>query len=187
MTSLYIDDELHLDQKGEFIDRIHGDDSYYKEARELLEQERLLRSDVFEPQPEEHLPVSAKWPGRLKKIMRFLWRPFGFVAVAVTCALLVMVIQSIQRPGQKLNRFVIYRPDVTMVEITGSFTKWERVPLQKIGGSGYWEVLLNVPTGEHRFTYILNGENPYADPTVLSVENDDFGGVNSIINIGNES
>lgn len=183
MTSLYIDDELSLDKKCDFVDRIHDDTSFYTETKELLDQERLVRSEMFESRPETKFSVRFQW----SRIIKFLWRPIGFIAVAAACAIVVMAIHTEQRPKHKLNRFLIYRPDVARVEITGSFTKWQRVPLQKIGTSGYWEVILNVTKGEHRFIYILNGDQPYADPTVLSVENDDFGGINSIINIGNRS
>ncbi len=52
--------------------------------------------------------------------------------------------------------------------------------MNKIGTSGYWEITLNLIEGEHRFTYILEGREPFADPTILTRESDDFGGENSI-------
>lgn len=183
MVSLYIDDELSLEEKSEFIERIHKDSSYYVETKELLDQERLIRSDMLEFEPETKFSIPFQWSG----IIRFLWRPIGFAAVAAACAILVMAVHTPQRHDQKVNRFVIYRPDVSRVEITGSFTGWQRVPLQMVGNSGYWEVSLKLSKGEHRFTYILDGDQPYADPTILSVENDDFGGMNSIIKVESKS
>jgi len=81
------------------------------------------------------------------------------------------------------HRFVIYRPDVTKAEIAGTFTGWQRIPINRIGVSGYWDITLSLPSGEHRFTYILDGEKRFADPTVLARELDDFGGRNSIISV----
>ena len=97
---------------------------------------------------------------------------------------LVLVLSSPQVPLQP-NRFVIYRPDVTRAEITGSFTDWQRIPMQAVGSSGYWEIVLALPEGEHRFSYILNGHGSYPDPTILTREQDDFGGQNSVIFVGN--
>ncbi|UCD87106.1 MAG: glycogen-binding domain-containing protein, partial [Desulfobacterales bacterium] len=55
------------------------------------------------------------------------------------------------------------------------------IPMNRAGSSGYWEVTLDVAQGEHRFTYILDGHQRFADPTILIREQDDFGGENSIL------
>ena len=55
--------------------------------------------------------------------------------------------------------------------------------MEKIDGSGYWEISLNIADGEHRFTYILDGSERFADPTARMREQDDFGGENSILSI----
>jgi 1,4-alpha-glucan branching enzyme len=60
---------------------------------------------------------------------------------------------------------VLFEPVAERVELTGSFTGWQRVAMQRIGDSGYWQLNLPVPAGEHRFAYILNGERRMADPT----------------------
>jgi 1,4-alpha-glucan branching enzyme len=79
------------------------------------------------------------------------------------------------------HRFVLYQPDVSRVEISGSFLDWEAVPMKKSGTSGYWEVVLQLPAGEHRLCYILEGSRRIADPTIPIREKDDFGGENSIL------
>ena len=43
---------------------------------------------------------------------------------------------------------------------------------------------LPVAPGEHRFAYILDGERQMADPTLPALEQDDFGGENSILSVG---
>jgi 1,4-alpha-glucan branching enzyme len=106
------------------------------------------------------------------------------LASAAAAALILFFIPShpIQNPATS-HRFVIYRPDVTKAEITGTFTDWQRIPMNRIGSSGYWDITVNLPSGEHRFTYILDGEKRFADPTVQARELDDFGGRNSIISV----
>ncbi|MBI9083696.1 MAG: glycogen-binding domain-containing protein [Desulfobacterales bacterium] len=86
-------------------------------------------------------------------------------------------------PVQKFNRFVIYEPAAHRVELTGSFTGWQRTAMKPVGNSGYWELNLKVPFGEHRFAYILDGARQMADPTLPVREKDDFGGENSILNV----
>ena len=76
---------------------------------------------------------------------------------------------------------MLYRPDVQQAEIAGSFTGWQPRPLRRLGASGYWEIVLDLPEGEHRFAYILEGSRRIADPTVPIREKDDFGGENSIL------
>ena len=66
-------------------------------------------------------------------------------------------------------------------EIAGTFTNWQRIPLQPAGLSGYWEITLEIPPGEHAFSYILDGNKILADPTIDVQEEDDFGTINSIL------
>ena len=51
----------------------------------------------------------------------------------------------------------------------------------QVGKSGYWQITLDVPPGEHRYSYTLDGSRQLADPTVESRESDDFGAENSIL------
>lgn len=105
-------------------------------------------------------------------------------SMAAAIAILILFLWSPQAVLQP-NRFVIYRPDVTRAEITGSFTNWQRIPMQAVGSSGYWEIVLALPEGEHRFSYILDGQDSFPDPTILTREQDDFGGQNSVLLVGN--
>lgn len=179
MVSLFIDDELTLDLKHDFVENIHNDQEFYLETIDFIDQEKLLRGDVVDRVPDTgYVEQSFK-----NRFFRSVMRPLAYgLAGAATMVLVVWMswVNHAQIPAH-MNRFVIYRPDVTKVEIAGSFTGWERIPLTSLGQSGYWEVTLEVPTGVHRYTYILEGETPFADPTILAVESDDFGGINSIL------
>jgi hypothetical protein len=177
LVSQYIDDELTLDEKIEFVEEVHGSRSLKDEAVELLRQEKLLRAE-----PVEHIPERALKANR-PRILRFV-RPAVLAATAAAAALIFFLFPfAPQTPPETSYRFVVYRPDAGRVDIAGSFTGWNAVPMRKVGDSGYWEGTFNLPRGEHRFIYLLNGGERLPDPTILTREGDDFGGENSVLSI----
>jgi hypothetical protein len=177
LISMFIDNELDLDEKIDFVERIHADRDFKNESIEFLNMEKIIRADVVDRIPAFKMKMKKK---RIPSVFRWmgLWVP---AATAVLIAFFVLY-----HPEQVRNashRFVIYRPDVTKAEIAGTFTGWRRIPLNQVGNSGYWDITISLPGGEHRFTYILDGEKRIADPTVAARELDDFGGQNSIISV----
>ncbi|MGD8882927.1 MAG: glycogen-binding domain-containing protein [Desulfobacterales bacterium] len=177
LISKFIDNELDLDDKIEFVDRVHEDRIFKDESIALLGMEKIIRADVVDRIPS--LKVKIK-----NKRFSFGLRPMGLLVSAAAAALILFFILSHpQQNPATLHRFVIYRPDVTKAEIAGTFTGWQRIPMNRIGSSGYWDITVNLPSGEHRFTYILDGKKRFADPTVPTRELDDFGGRNSIISV----
>lgn len=179
IISLFIDNELNLDDKIEFLERISSSPSYKNEAIRFLNQEKLLRSDVVEP---TSIPaIKTK-----QKRSNFFFRPLTLIPTAGALAATILILFSVyaRSPDPMIPyRFVIYRPDVTQVEITGSFTGWKRIPMEQMGASGYWEIILKIPQKEHRFTYIAEGNQRFPDPTIPAREEDDFGTENSVLNI----
>ena len=177
IISTYIDDEMSLDEKIGFIEKIRIDTVFTNKAVDLLRQEKYIRSDVV-----KHLPVFKITPGfNWKNLFRPFFQPMGVVASALATILLFLLLYTPQAPPDLIaQRFVIFRPDVHQVDITGTFTDWERIPMNKIDDSGYWEIRLNLTQGEHRFAYILENRQSFADPTMPDREMDDFGGENSI-------
>jgi len=177
LISMFIDNELSLDEKIQFVEHVHGDEAYKDESIELLNQEKTIRSDVMERIP----PLTLK---TRKRSGISLFRPIGMVAAAAVLTVFILYLfMPVKEHTNIPYRFVIYRPDVAKVEVVGSFTGWRRVPMEEIDGSGYWEISLNIADGEHRFTYILDGSERFADPTARMREQDDFGGENSILSI----
>lgn len=178
---MFIDDELDLDDKAAFVERAHGDASFREETLALLHQEKLLRSDVTVSVPDA--TIREKMNLRVPRWSAIL-RPAGMLGSAIAAAL-VVVLLFVSYPHDARttvsHRFILYRPDLTRVELAGSFNEWRPIPLEKIGESGYWEVTMDLPPGEHRFSYILEGDRKYADPTIITREQDDFGGENSIL------
>ena len=181
MISMFIDDELDLDEKISFIETVLKDTSFKDEALQLLHQEKHIRGEVV-----EHIPsVEVKVPFNWKRFFRPFFQPMGLVASALV-AIVIFLLFSIPSPtpGRITKRFVIYKPDVRQVEIAGNFTDWKRIPMQRISNSGYWEISFELMKGEYRFTYILEGRQPFADPTILAREPDGFGTENSIFYVG---
>ena len=176
--SMFMDNELALDEKIEFVKKVHKDEEFYHESMELLEQEKLIRSEPIARVP----AVQFKERKSLFNIPVF--KSFGLLASGgAVAAVILLFLFSLQESPiiSSPYRFIIYKPEVSKVEISGSFIEWEVLPLNRIGSSGYWEIELDVPQGEHRYTYILEGGEKVADPTMLTREQDDFGGVNSIL------
>jgi hypothetical protein len=175
--SMFIDNEMNIDDKIEFVETVQKDKSFSDEVLELLHQEKLIQGDVV-----EHIPFAeVKTPFNWKRFFRPFIQPMGLVASGLAAAVIYLILTVPSAvPDPVMKRFVIYKPDVSQVEITGSFTEWKRVPMQEIGNSGYWEINYELKEGEHRFTYLLEGQQPFADPTILTREPDGFGGENSI-------
>ena len=176
LISSYIDDELDLDEKIEFVETVHEQVAFKDEAVDLLHQEKQVRGEVVDRVP----PVTLREKRRLAVSF---WRPAGIFAAGLAAALLIMFFVTPQQEQTLLtaHRFVLFQPDVSGVEITGSFLGWEAVAMKKSGTSGYWEAVLEVPAGEHRLCYILEGGRRIPDPTIPIREKDDFGGENSIL------
>ena len=181
IISGFIDDELSHAEKISLVSRIRDDSDFAAETAALLEQEILLRSEVV-----DRPPVFRSQPlGFWKQVVLPLFRPSSLITAASAALIAVVLLWPSQRPIPASNpqRFVLYRPDARFVEIAGSFSEWQRIPLRKIGNSGYWEVTIDLPKGEHRFSYILEGRKRIPDPTVLLKEDDDFGGSNSVLRV----
>lgn len=189
LISMFIDNELGLREKVEFVKAVRRDDEFYEESVALLDQEQMIRSDMdmdaigpaLQTAPAIRFEKKRKW-FHLPDLPTI--KPFAFLtsagAMAVVVVLLIIGLHASPISAVPY-RFVIYEPDVNTVEISGSFTDWEVLPMKKVGATGYWEIELDVPKGEHRYSFILEKEKRIADPTVFARELDDFGGENSIL------
>jgi len=186
LISLYIDNELDLDEKIDFVESVHNDRSLKEEAIGLLAQEKLLRTDMVTKMPAAK-SITRKSPWKIN----FLPFRHPLLAAGATFALLTITGLFLWRsdpflpaPGQGVEqRFVIYRPNAGNLAIMGNFTDWSPLPMEKIGASGYWSITLHLEPGEHHYSYRMEDGQQIADPTIPLRETDDFGGENSIINI----
>lgn len=182
LISQYIDDELDLDEKIVFVQTVHADGRFADEAVALVQQEQRLRAvptDVL-----ARVPHSLSLPAA-KPSPRWWW-PVGGLGVAAAMAGLLLFLWQAPTPQAPLveqRRFVLYLPEVDRASLVGTFTGWQPVAMERIGGSGYWTLTLQVPTGEHRYSILVDDGRLLADPTVATREQDDFGGENSVIEV----
>lgn len=187
LISMYIDNELNLGEKIDFVEQIHKDKSYKDSARSFLEQEKILHVAIRQQSPK--IPQPERRSSLLSPVLNN--------KVRVACAVSLLALFSFffqhqlqtpknyeMKPVSVKHRFVIYQTGIQQAEITGSFTNWQRLPLQPSGTSGYWETTLQIPSGEHKFIYILDGSTLFSDPTISAQELDDYGTKNSILSIG---
>ena len=177
MISMFIDDELDFDEKIELVETVHANAAVKNEIVSLLHNEKLLRSPVVTRSPVVEAPSQPKRNF-------FIWRSAAAFVSGLAAALIILFFAL---PEHKISsfpyRFVIYEPDVNQVNIAGSFTGWKRLPMKKMGTTGYWEITLDLQEGEHRYSYILESGAQIPDPSVLTREKDDFGGENSVLDI----
>lgn len=184
LISMYIDNELSIEDKIVFIEHIRADQSFTEDAVSLLKQEKALRSYLPEQAPARALPFPEQ-----TKFSLFASKSFG-LALAASLLIMVALFFTFKQPSDTnfhpsaagyQHRFVLFQSGSKQIEIAGSFTNWQRIPLQPAGSSGYWEITLEIPPGEHAFSYILDGNEILADPTIPAQEKDDFGTINSIL------
>ena len=181
LGSMYIDNELDLEEKVQFIEKIHSEHDFYQQTVDLLVQEKQLRTV-----PEKLLiPVETRKRFDLKNWFGKIFRPLVYAGAGSAFASLVLFAQWPVSNNQlsAVNRFVIYEPAASRVELTGTFNGWQRVAMHQIGTTGYWELNVQLSSGEYRFAYILDGSRRMADPTQPTREKDDFGGENSILRV----
>ncbi|HSO67022.1 MAG TPA: glycogen-binding domain-containing protein [Desulfatirhabdiaceae bacterium] len=177
LISQFIDNELDLNEKIVFVETVHSDPVFTQDALSLLQQEKILTMPV--PVNRPILKLSSIKPRRSFGLF-FKSLSTGLATAAVTLFLLwpKTTIQPVS------HRFVIFAPEIGQAEIAGSFSNWKPLSMKPAGQRGYWELSLDLPPGEHRYSYLLDGNRRTADPTTLLKEEDDFGSVNSIIRIG---
>ncbi|MGD8667024.1 MAG: glycogen-binding domain-containing protein [Desulfobacterales bacterium] len=178
MISMFIDDEMNIDEKIEFVTTIHADAAVKDETIGLLQQEKMIRDRVVDRIRE------ARFDVRPELNLRF-WKPAAAFIGGLAAALLIVFFNppETERMATVPYRFVLYQPDAGQVELAGSFSGWKTLPMKKMGISGYWEVIVDLYPGEHHYSYILEGGRRIPDPTILTREKDDFGGENSILDI----
>ncbi len=186
LISAYIDDELDLHEKTLFVEAIHAEKDFKERTVALLNQEQRLRAEVVTRTPESGVH-------RSRTSVRRILAPFGSFAAGLAAAMLLILVWMPREEGIEGDRclhpyrFVIFQPDARRVELAGSFNAWRKIPLNPAGRSGYWEITLDLPEGDHRFSYIIEGNQRLADPTLPNRETDDFGGENSILTLKQET
>ncbi len=190
LISQFIDNEMDLDEKITFVEKVHENQQFSTETITLLKQEKLLREIPLAALHKVSRTMTMIPAFSRFKLFRQWWQPLsGFAAIILIIAAGWLLTDQQLPPGAQQGeyRFVLYQPQVQQAEIIGTFTDWSPVPMQKIGQTGYWTLTLKVPQGEHRYSYLIENDGRIADPSVAAREQDDFGGENSVIIIGRDN
>jgi 1,4-alpha-glucan branching enzyme len=78
--------------------------------------------------------------------------------------------------------FEYFRPTAASVELLGDFNGWETSGLHMTRDKrGWWRLRMAMAEGDHRFSYLVNGETREADFAAYGVEANRLGGWNSVI------
>ncbi|MFT5700035.1 MAG: hypothetical protein ACI8ZB_002906 [Desulforhopalus sp.] len=189
LISLFIDDEMKLDEKIIFVETVHSSKHFAEEAVTLLEQEQLLCTmPTTLSEPVLNRPHEIHYGLWFDIVRSWLQPAAGFVTALLLVGLSFLFIPEPPtiNPLEE-HRFVLYLPQADQAKIVGTFTNWNPVSMKKIGTSGYWDLTLNIPQGEHRYSYMVEDGSQMLDPTVVAREHDDFGGENSVIIVGGEN
>lgn len=82
-------------------------------------------------------------------------------------------------PGVSLEpvQFVLVAPTAHSVAVVGDFNDWgaDDSALVATNHQGVWSVTAPVPTGVHRYAFVVNGKEWVADPSAPRSAGDDFG------------
>ncbi len=187
LISKYIDDQMNLDEKIDFVKEVKKDDGFYSETLEMLNQEKLLTFDVEYPEPlKVRVPIEKKKP-----VLRYLYPAVAIAAMIVLVfafALRTYKTNYIRRVAATTNevtyRFVYYNPSAKSVQIAGSFTNWKKVSMKRIDSTGYWEAYVKLPkNGIYKYNFIINGKKVIHDPTNPVRIYNGFGGVDSVLRL----
>jgi len=138
LISQFIDNELNLDEKIEFVQEVRQSEDFTSEALEMLEQEKLLEKTYNTPAPS--LPKAKQKP---KVIKVSFANTASLTALAASLLLVVKVFfltPETMPDNKELHRFVLHMPGAENVSVAGSFSAWQNIKMQQAGGSGYWQV-----------------------------------------------
>jgi len=72
------------------------------------------------------------------------------------------------------------------VAVVGSFNGWspEAAPMSDPDGDGTWEARLELEPGLYTYKFLVDGRAWYPDPAASEQADDNFGGVNSLLRVG---
>ena len=95
LISMFIDDELDLDEKVEFVETVHVNRGFKDETVDLLGQEKLLRGDMVGRVPAPRLEVP-------KKTAPAWWRPLAALSAAL--AMVAVFFFLVPHPATRIQQ-----------------------------------------------------------------------------------
>jgi 1,4-alpha-glucan branching enzyme len=103
----------------------------------------------------------------------------GLLMVACTA------IKPVERSasGTKSVKLTLAAPAAKSVAVAGSFNEWSTVaqPMTAKDSDGAWSIRLDLPRGEYRFMYVIDGREWLTPPVADDFVDDGFGQKNGIL------
>ncbi len=82
------------------------------------------------------------------------------------------------------HTFRVYLPEARTVQLVGGFTDWRTRPVRMTREhTGWWSVTLELPAGDHDFSYLVDDTQWVADFAASGVRRNPFGGWVSQIHV----
>lgn len=125
-------------------------------------------------------PVALPRATWLLRPVTFRLRPVWTLAVAAAAAAVVFLpFRESATPGAEegVAQFVGHFPGARSVEVVGSFNDWQRgaLALRDEDHDGIWHGAVVLPTGQHEYMFVVDGERWVADPLAGRYVDDGFG------------
>jgi predicted carbohydrate-binding protein with CBM48 len=81
--------------------------------------------------------------------------------------------------------FVLVAPRAATVSLVGDFNDWDvaTTPMHPVRNGSIWSVTVPLPTGRHRYAFLVDGARWLADPAAPRAP-DDFGAPSSVVTVG---
>ena len=113
LISLFIDNELDIEEKITFVETVHDDRRFTDEAISLLRQEKRLRAELTVPVMVAAMPPVPEIAAPKSNFLSFWLRPLaGFAAAMLLVGLFTLLrIEPTVAPLNEPYRFVVYLPD----------------------------------------------------------------------------
>lgn len=86
---------------------------------------------------------------------------------------------------KRLVRFTYVNNEADSVAVAGDFTGWEPIALDPhtVDGKTVWSGMVPVAPGDHRYMFVINGEQWVQDPLAPVQRDDGFGNKNAVLTI----
>jgi len=121
----------------------------------------------------------ARWLARPRAITLRL-RPVWTLAVAAALTAVILLPGGpsvVPSAEEGIAQFVGHFPGARSVEVVGSFNDWRRgaLSLSDEDHDGIWHGAVVLPTGQHEYMFVVDGERWVADPLAGRYVDDGFG------------
>ncbi|MDI6807578.1 MAG: alpha amylase N-terminal ig-like domain-containing protein [Candidatus Eisenbacteria bacterium] len=108
--------------------------------------------------------------------------------VWMVACLVFLVFASNSFPAQTIPTLFSFNPPIPAktVSLAGTFNNWDKAanPMNDADRNGIWEITIPLLPGEYQYKFVVDNEKWYQDPKNKLGAPDGFGGLNSVIRVG---